>query len=76
MKKRNLNLSLNQRFYGNLKQNKDYEKWLKGFAKKPSDEEQNKMEEETFLKAFPNSDHIKYFTSVNRLDYEPFFQGA
>lgn len=79
MKKRNLNISLNQRFYGNLKHKKYYEKWLKAFVKKPSDEELNKMEieeEETFIKAFPNSDHIKYSTSVNRLDYEPFFQGA
>jgi hypothetical protein len=75
MKKRNLNLSLNQRFYGNLKHKKYYEKWLKAFVKKPSDDELNKMGKETFIKAFPNTDHIKYFISVNNPSYQS-LQGA
>ena len=70
MKKRKFNY-----FEFDIKHKKDYEKWLKDFVNEPSEEELNKMEEETFENFFPVNEIIKY-SNVNSVNYKPFLEGA
>lgn len=70
MKKRKLKC-----FEFDKKHKKDYEKWLKDFVDEPSEEELNKMEEETFENFFPVSEIIKC-SNVNSVNYKPFLEGA
>ena len=70
MKKRKLKC-----FEFDIKHKKDYEKWLKDFVDEPSEEELNKMEEETFENFFPVSKIIKC-SNVNSVNYKPFLEGA
>jgi hypothetical protein len=59
------------------KHKKDYEKWLKDFVDEPSEEELNKMEEETFENFFPVAvSKIIKCNNVNSVNYKPFLEGA
>lgn len=70
MKKRKLKC-----FEFDIKHKMAYEKWLKDFVDEPSEEELNKMEEETFENFFPVSKIIKC-NNVNSVNYKPFLEGA